>query len=308
MAVIEQAIVALDIPIPQIMLEVEMLDVNKNLVERLGIKYADSLTTYMFTAVLKSATVTTPFPFAGGLYSDKTQTQGAKQFTQGTLNLKDYNAYLDFLKQQSDTRTLARPRIRTMSNETAEIMITTQEAIGSITVQQGTGANVTQTITAERVETGIHLRVTPQVNSETGDITMFIYPKVKDTVASVLNPSTWKDPEERSVKSILRMKDGDTVIIGGLIRKDDSETVTKLPFLGDLPLIGGAFRHKYKDKGKERELLVFITPRIIKDSGVMLAQAKKGAFPEREQGASSGVKRDLAINSTLNKFEKKKKR
>jgi type II secretory pathway component GspD/PulD (secretin) len=195
-----------------------------------------------------------------------------------------------------------------MSNETAEIMITTQEAIGSITVQQGTGANVTQTITAERVETGIHLRVTPQVNSETGDITMFIYPKVKDTVASVLNPSTWKDPEERSVKSILRMKDGDTVIIGGLIRKDDSETVTKLPFLGDLPLIGGAFRHKYKDKGKERELLVFITPRIIKDSGVMLAQAKKGAFPEREQGASSGVKRDLAINSTLNKFEKKKKR
>jgi type II secretory pathway component GspD/PulD (secretin) len=82
-----------------------------------------------------------------------------------------------------------------------------------------------------------------------------------------------------------------------------------VPVLGDIPLLGSFFRHKGgdSDKNKERELLIFITPRIIKDTSIQLAQNKKAVVPEREQNTVSGSSRDLAISSSLTNYEKKKK-
>ncbi len=112
---------------------------------------------------------------------------------------------------------------------------------------------------------------------------MFIMPVVKDTSTSSFTISDssstyFKDPEERSTKSVVRIKDGETVIVGGLIRNEKAETTTKLPFFGDIPIIGNFFKHKDKSKDKERELLVFITPHIIKDgANTQLAQVQR--FP-----------------------------
>jgi type II secretory pathway component GspD/PulD (secretin) len=80
-----------------------------------------------------------------------------------------------------------------------------------------------------------------------------------------------------------------------------------LPILGDLPFLGKFFTHRYKERDKDRELLVFITPHIIKDMSVQLAQAKKGVLPEREQSATSRVSRQAVIDASLKSFEKKKK-
>ena len=80
-----------------------------------------------------------------------------------------------------------------------------------------------------------------------------------------------------------------------------------MPIFGDIPLIGALFRHKYKDKDKERELLVFITPHIIKTTTVKLAQMQKTTPLEREQNTDSGASRELIISSSLSSFEKKKK-
>ncbi len=303
MEVIANVIKALDVPISQVMLEVEMLDVNKNAIDRIGIKWTDVMTSSMFEAALTGAKVYTGFPIPNEIYS---KLSAAKTFTPGNLDFSQlsWKVFFDFIKQQSDTKILARPRILTLDNETAEIKISTEEAIGSITTTQGQGTASTTTTSAERVNTGVSLRVTPQINLDTAEITMFIMPTVKDATTSTFNTS-FKDPEERSTKSVVRVKDGETVIIGGLIRKDRSEVITKMPVLGDIPLIGGLFRHRYKDKDKDRELLVFITPHIVKDSGIKLAQIKKLALPEREQGTDSGANRELIINSSLNNFEKK---
>ena len=305
--VISQVIVSLDIEVPQIMLEVEMLDVSKNAIDKLGAKFGQT----PFTAFIYGASASMGFPF-GSWSKIFSPGQGSLNINPGSVDPvtgeatgSPYQIQFDFLKSQSDTKVLARPRIMTLNNETAEIKITTNEAIGSITDTQGQGTASTTTTSAERVETGVSLRVSPQINSDTGEITMFIYPKVKDASTSTFNTS-FKDPEERSTKSTVRIKDGETVVIGGLIRHDRSETVTKLPFFGDIPVVGVLFRNRNKDKDRERELLVFITPRIVKSGQVKLEQMQRFNLPIREQSAVTHINRDYLINSSLNNFDKKR--
>lgn len=306
MKVISQVITSLDIEIPQIMLEVEMLDVSKNSIDKMGAKFGQT----PFTAFIYGASASMGFPF--GSWS-KILDAGKGSMTinpgsvddEGTATGNPYQVQVDFLKTQSDTKVLARPRIMTLNNETAEIKITTNEAVGQITDTQGQGTASTTTTSAERVETGVSLRVTPQINSDNGDITMYVYPKVKDATTSTFN-TAFKDPEERSTRSTVRIKDGETVVIGGLIRHDRSETITKLPILGDIPVVGLFFRHKNKDKDRERELLVFITPRIVKSGQVKLEQMQRFSLPIREQSSVTHVNRDYLINSSLNNFDKKR--
>jgi type IV pilus assembly protein PilQ len=306
MKIISQVIISLDIEIPQIMLEVEMLDVSKNSIDKMGAKFGQT----PFTAFIYGASASMGFPF-GSWSKILDAGKGSMSINpgsvddEGTATGNPYQVQVDFLKTQSDTKVLARPRIMTLNNETAEIKITTNEAVGSITDTQGQGTASTTTTSAERVETGVSLRVTPQINSDNGDITMFVYPKVKDATTSTFN-TAYKDPEERSTKSTVRIKDGETVVIGGLIRHDRSETLTKLPILGDIPVVGFLFRHKNKDKDRERELLVFITPRIIKGGQVKLEQMQRFSLPIREQSAVTHVNRDYLINSSLNNFDKKR--
>ena len=215
------------------------------------------------------------------------------------------NISFDFIKQNLDAKTLARPKIMTLNNETAEIKIATNEVISINTTNNGTGSVVQTTTSAERVETGVMLRVTPQINTDTGEITMYINPRVIDASASSF--ADFKDPEERSTKSTVRIKDGETVVIGGLIRNDKSVTLTKVPILGDIPVLGALFRQKSTDKNRERELLVFITPHIIKTPDLKTMQIQKLNLPMREQGAAPGLSRDYLVNSSLNNFDKKSK-
>lgn len=306
MAVVTQTIAALDVPVSQVMLEVEMLDVNKNITERLGIKYG----TTPFTAILTGGSIATGYPFGswGKTFFSDTTSRGSLAINSGT---NTYQATMDFIKTQADTKFLARPKLLTLNNQTAEIKITKQESIGVTTTTEATSG--TTSATPERSETGISLRVTPQINPETGEITMFIFPRVGEastggSFTSDGKSFQFRDPEERSTKSIVRIKDGDTVIIGGLIRNKNSNTITKMPFLGDIPLLGGLFRHKNNDENSERELLVFITPHIIKDSNSAIAQAKRIVLPEREQGiaVTPRVGRQTAISTSLSAFEKNK--
>ena len=85
-----------------------------------------------------------------------------------------------------------------------------------------------------------------------------------------------KNVEERSTKSIVRLKTGDTLFIGGLLKKEEEETITKIPFLGDLPIIGRFFRYTDRPSADNinRELLVFLTPRIVKDGEILVEKAK----------------------------------
>ena len=104
---------------------------------------------------------------------------------------------------------------------------------------------------------------------------MVLEPSVSSVEAS--NISGYYDPQERSAKTTVSVNNGETVIIGGLVRKDLSDVKTKIPILGDLPFIGSAFRHKNKTD-QDRELLVFITPRIVNRGAVGVATLTEKAY------------------------------
>ncbi len=308
-AVIAKTIIALDVSVPQVMLEVEMLDVSKNAVDKIGLKFDQ--TPLSLDSTLTLATIATKFPF-GHLNGGKGSVV-AGSFNP-TSTPSTYKILFDFLKTRTDTKFLARPKLLTLNNETAEIAITRDEVVGK-TETPGTQTSAptvnfirSTDLALTKEGTGIFLRVTPQINPETGEVTMVIKPKSSVTTPSTLIGATDQaDAEVRSTKSIVKVKDGETVLLGGMIHIDRTVITTKLPILGDIPGLGTFFRHRDQSVGTERELLVFITPHIIKDSNIEIAQAKKIIVPDREQGTISGIGRQAAISSLLNVFERKNK-
>jgi len=310
MKVISQVIASLDVPVAQVMLEVEMLDVSKTVVDKVGFEFGDT----PFTAIVTGATATMGFPY--GSWS-KILNPGKGQISINPAS-SSYQMQLDFIRTDSDTKFLARPKILTLNNETAEISITKDEVVGRTdTVVFNSSGDPTTTSVYNRSTdlkltsegTGIFLRVTPQVSPDTNEITMVINPKSSvtniSTLSSAGNPAS--DVEVRSTRSIVKIGDGETIILGGLIHQNKSIAVKKLPILGDIPLIGMFFRHKEQTAGLERELIIFITPRIIKNKAdINLAEIKNLRLPVREQSAAVvGVTRDGIINSNMNKFEKR---
>lgn len=294
--VIERTIAYLDVPLPQVLIEVEMLDVSKDLVDKIGVNW--NYTTSPL-AILSGANMQTKFPFP-----DNTENSRTKTLTMGTLNFAGLDIALEILTTDTDTKYLARPRILTLSNETAEIKIVTDEAIGTVTERTGEGAGAGSTTEAERAETGVALRVTPQVNTELGEITMFVEPTVSEATTSSLG-SSYRDPERRQTKSVLRIKDGETIVIGGLIRTRTTEVITKIPVLGDIPFLGAAFRHRNKSRDEDRELMIFITPHIIEETKLTSISKSANTLPpvSREQEFPKSKMRE--VNNTLSRFERK---
>ena len=272
---IEEMIRKLDVPIPQVVIEAEIIDTNKQLLDTLGMQWSGSL--YTLTLAGRDGLA---FPFQSWMNRDE-----VTEITTGSVSVPadSVSATLQLLMTDTDTKVLARPKILTLSNETAEIKITGEEAVGTVTTVDESGNTNTS---AERYEVGVSLRVTPSVNASTGEITMVIEPTVSSVEAS--NLSGYFDPQERSAKATVSVNNGETVIIGGLVRKDISDVRTKMPILGDIPLIGALFRHKSVND-QDRELLVFITPRIVKSGGVDLAKStarevyNKDILNQREQ-------------------------
>lgn len=273
MAVIEETIKGLDVAVAQILIEVDMLDISKVTSDLMGVKFGNTIS---FTGASKS----TLFPFNQsqimGKEGDSFQGPDAPSssadpapttfgpYNMGSIDFSGMNAILNFLKTRSDTKNLARPRILTLNNQKAQIQVSTNEAVGTKT-SNFASSSTTSSVEAERTETGVFLTVTPQADLETREILMAVYPKViQSRVGATFGNVTFKDAEERGTKSFLRVKDGQTIILGGLIRNDDSNTITKVPFLGDIPLLGSLFKHK-NGAGTKRELIIFLTPHILDD-------------------------------------------
>ncbi|MBU4334592.1 MAG: secretin and TonB N-terminal domain-containing protein [Candidatus Omnitrophica bacterium] len=304
--IIEQTITKLDVRIPQILIEAEMLDINTDVLEDLGAKFGK--TPVSFTGASKNSY----FPFNTDNIIDDTvgaNRQGviSSEYTLSTLSFAGFSAAVDFLKTKTDTRNLARPRILTLNNETAVIHIKTDEAIGlASTSNDSSSSSSTETTSeAERVETGVFLTVTPQANIYTGEITMAIEPKVVQartggTFGEGTNRQTFKDPEERGTRSILRVNNGDTVMLGGLLRTDKVRTGTSVPIISKIPILGMAFRHKHLEE-EERELIIFITPRIVEDNNIPNILSSGSGNIVREQEIPT--KRLDKINKELSTFE-----
>lgn len=293
LTVIEQMIQSLDVPAAQVLIEVEMLDVSKNVADTFGINFSGEWLD--FTGASRS----TAFPFGKDWINSATAT---RTFTMGTLSAVDLTAALNFLTSQSDTRYLARPRLRAINNEPAEIKLIANEAIGNVQQLTAGEGTTTSTTAAERYETGVSLRFTPQINVASGEIVMYLEPKISETRASNIS-TTVRDPEDRGTKSVVQIKDGETLMIGGLLRTRYSSTIRKVPILGDIPILGWFFKYKNVDRDEDRELIVFLTPHIIKEGDFAETMLSKVEL-EREQtnGLKINPKREYLIDKSLKEW------
>ena len=112
----------------------------------------------------------------------------------------------------------------------------------------------------EKIEANISLKITPWV-SASGEVTTEIHPEFNTPVGS-LDPNTPPTIDSRVLDSTVRLNDGETIILGGLIRDSRSTTYNKVPLLGDLPYLGHIFRNRNHNDQKE-ELIIYITPHIF---------------------------------------------
>ncbi|MBI5209516.1 MAG: AMIN domain-containing protein [Elusimicrobia bacterium] len=184
------------------------------------------------------------------------------------------NATLTAAAGQGRLKLLADPKVATLNNKTAEINVQQQTPIDISNVAAG-GA-VSRNVTY--VPIGISLKVTPIISEDGTRITMEINPTISSRGPASGSVSGAPVIETSSARTTVIVKDGETIVIGGLIRDEFETTIAKVPFFGDLPLLGAIFRNKSISR-ERRETIIFVTPKIIKETLTekpTLSAAKEG--------------------------------
>jgi len=202
---------------------------------------------------------------------------GGKTLANGTR----YALLLRALASDSATNILSTPSIVTLDNEEAEIIVgqNVPFVTGSFTSAASTSTNPFQTI--ERQDVGLTLKVTPQVNE--GDTVKLDLEQETSSVAST-SETSGPTTRKRSIKTSVLVDDGGILVLGGLIEETANDTVTKVPLLGDIPLLGKLFTSQSTNKSKQN-LMVFLRPSILRDydDAAMVTNEKYNYLRELQQ-------------------------
>jgi type IV pilus assembly protein PilQ len=169
----------------------------------------------------------------------------------------DLAASLEMLMQSGKAKIRANPRITTMNGRPAQISITKDQYF---IIQTGS-SQYYQYNTLQAVSSGIKLEITPYA-AASGEITVYVKPQVGDVVGKGANDLP--EISTRAANTSVRVKNGETFSIGGLSLQQEKNVQKKLPLLGDIPILGYLFRYDRLDV-KETEIIIFITPHLLKD-------------------------------------------
>jgi type IV pilus assembly protein PilQ len=173
-----------------------------------------------------------------------------------------FDAVITAAAKKGKAKVLSDPKVATLNNKEANINITTQVPYTTTETTASTPPTATTRVTY--LTTGIVLKVTPTINSD-GRISMKINPSISQ-VSPTITPVAGGAPgiDTRSADTNVIVKNGETIVIGGLISDTQSEAVFKVPILGDIPLLGYLFKKKSMTRTR-MELLIFVTPKILED-------------------------------------------
>ena len=176
-----------------------------------------------------------------------------------------FEAQLNALMASGRATVINEPHVITMNNQYAEINFLTTIPYFSAQVSYNQFGNRQVDFTSDFIDVENSLWVVPRINAD-DSITCYLEPTLDDTVGEVEGPNGERIPIVTSqyVSTQVRVGDGETIVLGGLIRKDESSTLRETPLLSRIPIIGKLFRAKRLNK-RNSELLVFVTPRIVRD-------------------------------------------
>lgn len=304
MSEIKKVIAGVDQKPPQIVLDAKVVEITLDKDERFGIDWNTVITasgarrpiTFPFTAdgllpFMPGDTQRDFYPQYGAEGSDQnqrfprmnatifqspTEAQTANSvYSFGTLDFSTFSATLQLLNDRGDTEILSSPRITTLNNQKATIKV-----IDKIMLQKSVETTQTATLVtvefeseSDAREVGVKLAVIPHVNEE-GEISVNLLPEVSSDLEFSVIPVGGADSSvaltysSREANTIVRVKDGETIFLGGLIRKNATTTDNKVPVLGDIfgnvPGIGHIFKYEAEDITRT-EIVFFVTVHIVRD-------------------------------------------
>lgn len=235
----EKLVQANDMADPEVMLDIEVLEVSRTRLQELGITYPNQL------AVIGANT---------GLTLEALR----NNVTSATIGVRP-NPAVNFNKNIGDVNLLSNPRIRVKNNEKAKVLV--GDKVPIITTTSTANVGVAENVTY--VDVGLKLDVEPRINLDN-----YVNIKVGLEVSSLGEKTITKNGAEvytigtRNANTVLRLKHGETQILAGLILDDERKSAARLPGLGDVPLLGRLFSNQ-TDKKSKTEIVLAITPRIL---------------------------------------------
>ncbi len=258
---IEEIVRVMDVPARQVVLEARILEVSTGDAMQLGINW-DDLNRQAVVIVEGGSGATArgavpdslPFFSASGGHKSMWSMRGMSR------QAFAWQTTIDLLIQTGKARVLANPKIATLNGREASILIGERIPF-TVTGTVFAGGAAAEPRQVEKEEVGIKLKITPLINAD-GYITTQITPEVSSVTGYKGVNNDLPVVATRQATTTVRLKDGSSVIIGGLLSEEKTSNVTKVPLLGDIPLIGFLFQHHSISTSK-RDLVIEVTPHIM---------------------------------------------
>ena len=250
----EKLVASLDVAEPEVMLEVEVLELSRSRLQDLGIQYPTSAA-FSPSHVAAAATGGT----SGLVLSDLSHQNS------GTINIAGSLAVtVNAMKQAGLVNTLASPRIRARNKEKAKVLIGSKEPVITNSVTPTASGAPVVTGSVQYLDVGLTLEVQPTIYLDS-DVAIKLSLEVSSILKQVATASGTIAYEigTRNANTLLRLKDGETQILAGLIQESDTRTGNTIPGLGDIPILSRLFGTHHTDHEKD-EIVLSITPRIIR--------------------------------------------
>lgn len=235
---VTKVLASLDVKIPQIVIQVHVVEISSSVLRDLG----------LFSGIGEDA--------FGSIFLDSVANQISFILQDTDLMLFRLQA----LVTDGRARVMTAPRVATLDGNKATILLGERVPIFTSTVVGGT-----PTVTVSYVDVGVRLETTPRVNAD-GLITMGLKPEVSTLGELVTGPNNTEAFRiaTRNAETTLMVLDGKTIVLGGLISREEREATVKVPVLGDIPILGELFKSTNTEQ-RETEVIFLITPQIFKD-------------------------------------------
>jgi type IV pilus assembly protein PilQ len=277
---------SLDTQTPQVLIEARFLETTKNPKKDLGINWSNTLLNHEIKVRRPDPTTPIKDPSNPGPFELSKNLAGGP-WTPSTviLDAGEASIVFSYLNQDTDTELLANPRVVTTDNGKARISIATQFPIPSFAFSEQTASLQINGFAYKDI--GIILNVLPRINKD-DFVTLEVTPEASSSTENATLQSGGGSAVQipiintRTATTTVLIKSGNTLAIGGLMRQDISDKYTKVPLMGDMPVLGPLFRSKSLDKTK-RDLLIFLTPTIVRgDSQTTGYEKYANGLPTKE--------------------------
>ncbi len=295
---VEQLVTSFDRRARQVFIEAKIVQVALRDEFRLGVNW-----NYLFQGINPRVSVdasVVPQLIATSAGADAGQPGRTQSFATGGMGLsynavvggQALNAVLQALEGVGETKILSNPHIAALDGEKAEIKVITREPYSEAQLESGSTNVVGETF--QFIDVGVSLDVTPRIN-DMDMITMLIRPEISSVISRYRGAVSSTDgvPIVRTsyAETTVSIKNGETIIIAGMIENEQREDEARVPLLGRLPLLGLLFRQK-NTESNNRELIVFLTPRIVTGERpyLRMRDVKKAPKPLRQVATPDGEK------------------